>query len=128
MNDLISRKAAIDEIFNADFMIYEGVCAVGRRNYMTKEEACSIIDSLPSVHPEQRWIPCSERLPEEDGQYLCYIVNEHDNTLQYIMCCGFVRRKPSLFLPGYSWYPDDETASDNVVAWMPLPEPWKGVE
>ena len=49
--DCISRQAAIDAIQNADTQIYEGEAAVGRRNYMTKDECCEIIDSLPSAQP-----------------------------------------------------------------------------
>ena len=51
-DDTISRKAAIDAIHNADTQIYEGEAAVGRRNYMTKEECCEIIDGLPFAQPE----------------------------------------------------------------------------
>lgn len=47
--DDISRQGAIDAIYNANFQIYDGDWAIGRRNYMTKEEACAIIDGLPSA-------------------------------------------------------------------------------
>ena len=54
------------------------------------------------------WIPVSERLPEEDGRYLVtnsknevvvYVYNSHGNSEEYYKRC--------------------------VVAWMPLPEPFK---
>ena len=64
-----------------------------------------------------RWIPVSERLPEKDGGYLAYIIDPHDVRERYSMTCEF-------FAPN-SWWPDDECSSDNVVAWMPLPEPYK---
>lgn len=63
------------------------------------------------------WIPVSERLPEKKGRYLTTILNEYDNRLRYIMTCDY-------FPNGY-WYPDEESASSNVIAWMPLPEPYK---
>lgn len=67
----------------------------------------------------QRWIPVSERLPENDGRYLTYIINKHDDKLQYIMTCDYS-------VDGYGeWFPDAESASDNVVAWMPLPKSYK---
>ena len=61
-----------------------------------------------------KWIPVSERLPEKEGKYLTTIFNG----IQYIMTCDY---------HPYSrcWFPDDECASDNVIAWMPLPEPYK---
>ena len=65
------------------------------------------------------WIPVSEGLPEKDGRYLTYIVNPYDRDLRYIMVCDF---SASEWGP---WYPDDPTASDDVVAWMSLPEPYK---
>jgi hypothetical protein len=68
---------------------------------------------------EARWIPVSERLPEKSGAYLAYIINPSDDECRYIMTCEFFVNDP------YPWCPDDETASDNVVAWMPLPEEYK---
>jgi hypothetical protein len=69
---------------------------------------------LPSVRPKSKWIPISERLPEEDGRYLTYIVN---NRLSYMMICDYIQQ---------TWCPDDQTASNNVTHWMPLPnEPYK---
>ena len=55
VGDTISRQAAIDAIIKTDFMIYKGMAAVGRRNYMTKEEVRKIIEGLPSVQPERKW-------------------------------------------------------------------------
>lgn len=63
-----------------------------------------------------RWIPISERPPEESGRYLAYIVNEYDTNYRYIMTCEYITNASS------GWIPDDECASDNVVAWMHLPE------
>ena len=69
----------------------------------------------------QKWIPVSERLPEKDGRYLAYIVNEYECRLRYIMTCDLILNSISK----NHWFPDDECASNNVIAWMPLPEPYK---
>lgn len=72
-----------------------------------------------------KWIPVSERLPEKNGRYLTYIVNEYKlinctSQFSYIMTCDYMRG---------SWCPDDETSSNNVTYWMPLPaEPYKESE
>lgn len=50
--DLIDRQAAIDALVKIDLQIWEGGCAVGRRDYMTKKEARTIIERLPTVQPE----------------------------------------------------------------------------
>ena len=52
------------------------------------------------------WIPVSERLPEEDGLYLVY-------TEEQPFVCPFE---------------DGEFFIGEVLAWMPLPEPYKEVE
>lgn len=74
-----------------------------------------------------KWISVKEKLPKESGNYLCYIVNPYDSRLRYHMVCGF-DRSPYPFSDEHYWFPDDETASDNVVAWMPLPEPYEEVD
>lgn len=73
------------------------------------------VDMASKALDQTRWIPVNERLPEKPGRYLAYIVNEYDDKLQYIMTCEYYR----------NWYPDDECASRNVIAWMSLPEPYK---
>ena len=108
---------------------------------MTNEEAAKILklerDSWrkdPNLKVDQRlydaidvaikeleagWIPVSERLPEKDGRYLAYIINQFDDKLRYIMTCEY------LVGDFNGWCPDDECSSNNVVAWMPSPEEYK---
>ena len=66
------------------------------------------------------WIPCSESLPEEKGEYLvtyhpCY----WDNVQQDIKV-GI-----DSFRGKTSWA---KKKHQRVIAWMPLPEPYKGDE
>ena len=72
---------------------------------------------------EQQWIPCSERLPEEP--YGCLVtvwdtnpitMDEFENILPYFV--GW---------DGEQWNnADGEQCPFEVIAWMPLPEPYKG--
>ena len=58
------------------------------------------------------WIPCSERLPEEEGYYLITILFYHlHNPL--VMGCQFE--------DGEWWKIDKD---DKVIAWQPLPKPF----
>ena len=89
-----------------------------------------IIRCLPSARSEQRWIPCSERLPEESGRYL---------VTRGLNACGALWNR--VYIINYSdlmglkseriWWDGNVGKSDferidDVIAWMPLPEPYKG--
>lgn len=96
------------------------------------EEMVRRINALPRKSTEQNlWIPLSERLPEEDGEYL--VTYEEGYAEEYgsigiapfeVDCEGFgvwqENRDPdSLGSLGTEW------TEIPVVAWMPLPEPHK---
>ena len=69
----------------------------------------------------QGWIPCSERLPNEQGQYL----------VTFPLCNGEPWVYVLSFNKGKFYETDDEWGDveyDDVTAWMPLPEPWKGAD
>ena len=78
-----------------------------------KDTAESFMRENPSA---QQWIPCSERLPEEFKRVLCCT-----DMREMFLACVYI------FDDGnYSF--DDEDGmmwEGNVVAWMPLPEPYK---
>lgn len=77
-----------------------------------------------------KWIPVSDP-PKEDGKYLAYIVNKDDPKFRYSMTCQFIQNRHVIrsdvgfYMDDNPWFPDDECASNNVVAWMPLPEDYK---
>ena len=97
MSDLISRQAAIDALSRISNM---NMCA---KNYIMVKD---MLKAIPSARPEPRWIPCSERLPDTNGDY---IVTGRK---------GAVNKRR--FEDG-QWY-----GGWAILAWMPLPEPWKG--
>ena len=61
-----------------------------------------------------RWIPCEERLPELDETCL---VTEKDGSIRH---CYFDSADPVLFATV-----EEGMYVRNVVAWMPLPAPYK---
>lgn len=118
MSDLIDRHAAIDAIMAE-------VDDVARPNVEHRwwnlglTRASEILKQLPSAQPEQSWIPVSERLPGEDKKVLCSC---RANIIEILERCDDV------------WFEDIGTGylkgypMGFVLAWMPLPEPWKGEE
>ena len=100
--DLIKRSDAI------------GACA-----YETIEcyEARKAIRALPSAdRPQGEWIPCKERLPKEEGIYLVTATNYIFDTDEIVV--------------GTCYFNIEYGFSNNrkILAWMPLPEPWKGAD
>lgn len=77
--------------------------------YLSEETLEELIDNMPAADIP-RWIPVTERLPEESGEYLVAI-----GSMLY-----------------FSWfYKNDGVWSfmnADITAWMPLPEPYKGCE
>lgn len=95
------RKAMYHEAFetDSDEQMWDSGCWI---RYKMFER---ILDSLPPAQPEPRWIPCSERLPEALEEVL--VTSKH----------GYVYT--SRIVHGEFEY------GGEVVAWMPLPKPYK---
>ena len=116
--DCISRQAAIDAALEAADD-WDGGCNKSRDKYIT-----SALIELPSAQPAQRWIPCSERLPEEaDCEY--WVCTDTGYQCQ----CRWTDNVYGLSSNGeWAWKIFDIPQYSHVVAWMPLPEPWIGEE
>jgi len=110
-SDLISRHEAI-EVINHELRCGAVTDQCGL------ETAHDLIEKLPPAQPEQRWIPCCERLPEESGYY---IVTAHDGVGHRTTFVKYQKKAKSWDLTGARSY-------WRVIAWMPLPEPYKGGE
>ena len=70
-------------------------------------------DQMPTIEPEQRWIPCSETVD----------IPEHE-----VLACD----KYGEQIIGFLVYADDQWLCESTesmmydpIAWMPLPEPYK---
>ena len=97
MDDLISRQAAIDA-----FYYYPNI------NWTTLD----VMEKIDKVPPAQQWIPCSERPPEESGDYLVTVA--HHSGESWIEIDQFDN------INGSWWH-----YMDDVIAWMPRPKPYK---
>ena len=106
MKDLIERQAAIDALYEHEYS-----------EYCPLDEVSTILNDLLPAQPEQQWIPCSERLPEHGGRYLISVldgINRRTTVAPYLPRCK-------------AWTMTGRMAYWKVIAWMPLPEPYKEV-
>lgn len=83
----------------------------------------SIIDKMPTIEPERRWIPVSERLPEEQKNryWVCT-----DTGYQYECRWTNINHIWTDLTTDWHWHIMDIPQYTNVVAWQRLPEPYRG--
>ena len=119
MDDLISRQAAIDafiewyggEPSDIDYfkeLLDESPSAQPEPSQVARDIVAIIEneqDMRVILKAAQQWIPCSEKLPDKNGKYLVVGRQKAINILKF---------------DGGRWY-----GKWGVVAWMPLPEPYK---
>ena len=63
------------------------------------------------------WIPCSERLPEDDS--ICIVTVEYPNN-KTMVDYGWFDRKSCCWFVGMQ-----EFRTSNILAWQPLPKPYQ---
>lgn len=136
-SDTISRQAAIEafDCINGAEEVLRSLPAVQPEITLEQiEEYCrprclSIITNDLLCHLEQRqpkrtgeWIPCSQKLPGEDKHVLICLEDDPEEKYYCRMAVGWLE-------DGF-WQCWDDRANTrkDVVAWMPLPESFKGGE
>ena len=113
--DIISRQAAIDTVAKYDFSFpqYTERFVTELRDAM-KADIINDLVELPIVQSELKWIPCGEQLPKERQWVLCQCRAKIIDVLR--------------LNSNHDWeqlYPQTTYMGGFVVAWMPLPEPYK---
>ena len=77
----------------------------------------NIVKDLSSVTPQEpRWIPVSERLPDIHNYSEHYLVTLKNGEVHRAMCTE---------MNGEHWW---NYNLDDVIAWMPLPQPYREVK
>lgn len=88
------------------------------RLYVPFDEVAEAIFNAPTIEAEpvkhRRWIPVNERLPKQGQEVIC-------------QCRARIIKVLKLDADG-DWYQDASHCYMRgfVIAWMPLPEPYKG--
>ena len=87
-------------------------------------------EAMAKRHTEEMqrymWIPCSERLPEENGRYLVtypLLINKPWISILWYGRPTFPETDHPCFYASDDEYGDVEY--NDVIAWAPLPEPYK---
>lgn len=118
MDDSISRQAAID-------FIDAGHLVNPNEPRWSDNEVVNFLKSRPSVTPKPHWIPCSERLPEV-GTYA--LVSKKPLGFRSNLpnvCMAHRSRDPRSGKEEWNDMLFGKLDDDDVLAWMPLPEPYK---
>ena len=112
--DTVSRQAARDAVC-------EELDSIDHVPQWVFDRLTKKIENLPPSPTPSRpqWIPCSERLPEKGGDYLTTLTDKDGNYVDVTEWQNII---------GGRWIaPLDECdycEIGNVIAWMPLPEPY----
>lgn len=85
--------------------------------------AMSVIETISSADRPQGWIPCSERLPSENDEYIITMGKDSFNKEGHVTWAMFDKLKKKFYFPGgrVNYY-------IAVTAWMPMIKPWKGAD
>lgn len=90
-----------------------------------------ILEDAPTIDAVPRWIPCEEKLPDDGEDVLIsyrYKVGEGDTSHVYIALTSYGRIwSDSIFGDRKDWRQPFQFFYSNyeVIAWMPLPEPYR---
>ena len=138
--DAISKASVFEIVGNLMSIPYD----LDRR--ITEKDVSESMDEirvLPPVTPTQRWIPVSERLPEDlEPVNITWVNHEPEPYYHDIKDRNFVAT--GIYYRG-QWYWYSTTCADylgeygsneidkvddavEIIAWMPLPEPYKESE
>ena len=141
MDDLISRQQAIDKIKQRLFETAFNNVGIKQNIDETLVDVAenrleTWFDEQPTIEPEQRWIPCSERMPEE---HEWIGTKRFGTTISDEVYVTFEAPDGQRFADHISFQNGKLSRSDaermrvwykgaKPIAWKPLPEPYQGGE
>lgn len=93
-------------------------------NYQEALSFAEVIECVKGMKPVNEWVPCSERLPDRNGNYLV-TVRSYDETANI----DFLTVDHANSDGGFLHYATKKFVTAKrgsvAIAWQPLPEPYK---
>ena len=117
MSDLISREQVIKAISKLPVKVDDQ-----GYTWMIAGDVLKQIDDIPSAEPEPKWIPVTERLPKKENKsyWVC-------TDTKYQCECRWTNNIYGIGESNdWGWKIFDIPQYTKVIAWMPLPEPYRG--
>ncbi len=119
MTDLISRQAAIDLIHKTMYGFFDIVDndseePMNEKDKLLLEVNKEISNGTKELPSAERWIPVSERLPEDEVDV--FVTDDSGGYATVGIDCMFTKEESG---------ERDWLASQRITAWMPLPDPYK---
>lgn len=112
MDDLIKRSDVIGLL--EDMLLFgEYDIIASSFSKADEEKAYRAINDIPAVN---RWIPCSERLPEDGQRVLIWSKSKRFFDVIFRANALMPSFDAKIFGKVYTWYCED------IIKWMPLPE------
>ena len=108
VGDTISRQAAVELVMK--------YCTDDDGTVQCDGDIRELLDeleNLPSAQPEQKWIPCTEQLPRQGQEVICQCRADMIKVLKLDAYGDWYQDATHCYMGGF------------VIAWMPLPEPYK---
>ena len=136
MSDMISRDRVLS-LLGLDYNDYV---------YIDKRELAKRVEKIKGVdldRPQGEWIPCSERLPDDLEVVNITWINHRPMTYYADIKDEPFTATAIHYKDKWWWYSpicedlleeygksecDKMDSAIEVLAWMPLPEPWKGAD
>lgn len=129
MDDLIRKQDAIDAVLK----LQRELQMMDSDNGKVISGVQYSIKRIESIQPAQQWNPCSEGLPKKEEDYLLFgkVADDDEEEYQFIGNYDIGCEKFGIWQEQFDRSTLGCLGSEffeyaSVIAWMPLPKPWKG--